>query len=71
MSNRDTYKYHFKIGNKIIKSGITNDFERRESEHQRENPKGHITQVGRRTTKNAAREWEDNQPKGTPPSGKR
>ena len=55
---RDTYKYHYKIGNKIVHGGITNDLERREQEHQDKWPKGHIKQVGRRTTEEAAREWE-------------
>lgn len=55
---RDTYKYQFKEGNKILHGGITNDLERRESEHQQKWPKGHIKQVGRRTTEEAAREWE-------------
>ena len=32
---RDTYKYHLKRGNRILKSGITNDLDRREGEHQR------------------------------------
>ena len=32
---RDIYKYHLKKGNRILKSGITNDLERREREHQR------------------------------------
>ncbi len=46
---RDTYKYHFKNGRKIIKSGITDDLERREGEHQRKPgwSGGHILQVGR------------------------
>ena len=55
---RDTYKYHYKIGNKIVHGGITNDLERREQEHQDKWPKGHIKQVGRRTTEEAARKWE-------------
>lgn len=55
---RDTYKYCFKIGNKIVHGGITDDLDRRETEHQQKWPKGHITQVGRRTTEEAAREWE-------------
>ena len=55
---RDTYKYYFKIGNKILHGGITNDLERREQEHQEKWSKGHITQVGRKTTEDAAREWE-------------
>lgn len=55
---RDTYKYLFKVGNRIMHGGITNDLERREKEHQQEWPNGHIKQVGRRTTRDAAQEWE-------------
>jgi len=55
---RDTYKYHFKMGQKIVHGGVTDDLERREQEHQQKWPKGHIKQVGRRTTEEAAREWE-------------
>ena len=55
---RDTYKYYFKTGNKIVHGGITNDLDRREIEHQQKWPKGHITQVGRRTTEESARNWE-------------
>lgn len=58
-SSRDTYKYHFKVGNKIVHGGITNDLDRREEEHQQQWPKGHIVQVGNRTTEDAARDWED------------
>lgn len=57
--SRDTYKYHFKVGNKIVHGGITNDLERREQEHQQQWPKGHIVQVGKRTTEEAARKWEE------------
>ena len=56
---RDTCKYHFKVRNKIVHGGITDDLERREQEHQQKWPKGHIRQVGRRTTEEAAREWEE------------
>lgn len=56
---RNTYKYHFKVGNKIKHGGITDDLERREAEHQQQWPKGHIKQVGRVTTEEAAREWEE------------
>ena len=52
---RDAYKYLYKIGNKIVHGGQTNDLERREKEHQQEWPKGHIKQVGHRTTEEAAR----------------
>ena len=33
---RDTYKYHFKVDNKTVHTGITNDLGRRELEHQRD-----------------------------------
>ena len=57
---RDTYKYDFlDTKGRIIHSGITNDLDRREGEHQRElNRNGHIKQVGNRTTREAARNWE-------------
>ncbi len=58
MTKRDTFKYQQKIGNKIMHGGITNDLERREQEHQQDWPKSHITQIGRRTTEDAARQWE-------------
>ncbi|MCY3552748.1 MAG: hypothetical protein OXN27_23175 [Candidatus Poribacteria bacterium] len=64
---RDTYKYHLKRGNKVIRSGITNDIDRREREHQRNLGNDvHIQQVGRRTTREGAKEWEKKQRGGTP-----
>ena len=64
-NNRDTYKYHFKVGNRIVHRGITNDLERREAEHRQEprQSKGHIKQVGNRTTRDAALAWERDQHK--------
>lgn len=56
---RNYHKYYYKIGNKIVHGGITNDLERREQEHQQKWPKGHIKQVGRVTTEEAARKWEE------------
>ena len=56
---RDAYKYYFKVGNKIVHGGITDDLERREEEHLQKWPKGDIVQVGRRTTEEAAIEWEE------------
>jgi len=56
---RGTFKYYYKIGNKIVHGGITNDLERREQEHQEKWPTGHITKVGRKTTEEAARQWEE------------
>lgn len=58
---RDTYKYHFKVSQKIVHSGITKDLERREQEHQQTWSGGHIKRVGRCTTEEAAREWERKQ----------
>lgn len=59
VTKRDTYKYQFKIGGRIVHRGITSDLGRREQEHQHKWPGGHITPVGRRTTEEAARKWED------------
>jgi len=55
---RDTNKYQFKIGNKIVHGGITNDLDRREREHQQKWPTGHIKQVGNISTEEGARKWE-------------
>lgn len=67
---RDTSKYHFKRGNKILHTGITNDLERREQEHQQElDPKGHISKVGNKTTRAGAKAWEDAQRKKGKPTG--
>lgn len=59
MAKRDTYKYHFKIGGKVVHRGITNDLNRREGEHKNKfGSNGRITQVGRRTTREAGLKWE-------------
>lgn len=55
---RDTYKYHQKLGNRILHRGITSDLSRREGEHQQKWPGSHISQVGNRTTHDAAFKWE-------------
>lgn len=66
----DTYKYYFKVGNVIVHGGITNDLIRRENEHQNSGnytlyrgsrlywSKGHIVQVGYKTTRKLALKWE-------------
>lgn len=46
------------MGRKIVHGGITEDLERREQEHQQKWPNGRIVQAGRRTTLDAALEWE-------------
>lgn len=63
MKPRNNYKYDFKVGNKIMHSGITKDLERREVDHKQKWPRGHIVQVGRRTTEEAARKWEETKQK--------
>ena len=68
---RDTYKYHFKLGNRIVHTGITNDLQRREQEHQSRRgwAKGHIFKVGNITTRKAALEWEAEQRRLGKPTG--
>ena len=70
-TDRTRYKYHFKLGNKIVHTGITNDLDRREAEHRREKgwARGHIKQVGLRTTPQAAQEWKNEQRKQGKPTG--
>lgn len=60
---RKYYKYHYRVNRRIVHSGITIDLERRESEHRNTYGGGGIRQVGRRTTEEAAREWEKKQKK--------
>jgi hypothetical protein len=68
MSDRDWKKYDFKVGNKIRHSGITSrDLEVREAEHRQRWPSGHIVQVGRATTEEAARAWEETKQKAITP----
>ena len=70
MSKRDTIKYDFKVGQKIVHSGITKDLDRREQEHQQRWPSGHIVKVGNMTTEEAAREWEQSKHKAITPERK-
>ena len=58
MAERDTYKYQLKKGGKIVHSGITNDLNPREAEHQERFPGTKLKQVGRRVTKESALKWE-------------
>ena len=60
---RDTAKYKLTHRGKIVHRGITNDLERREREHQEKWPGSRIEQIGRKTTRDAAREWEKGQKK--------
>ena len=56
--NRDHVRYHYKQGGRIIHTGITIDPIRRQAEHQRTNPGGHLEQVGHPVTKDEALNWE-------------
>ena len=59
---RNTYKYHFKIGNRIVHTGITKDLDRREQEHKNTfGVEGHMKTVGRPTTLDVALKWESEQ----------
>ena len=64
---RDTFTYDFKVGNKIAHSGITNDLDRREAEHQQRWPAGHIVKVGAAKTRESALEWEQTKQKTITP----
>ncbi len=69
---RETYRYQYKMGNKISHVGITNDLARREAEHQQEHPGGHIVQQGPRVTRESAERWEREQAeRGRPTEGHR
>ncbi len=70
---RDTYKYHFKVGQVIVHRGITNNLLARESQHRNSGRytfyngqrlywlDGHIVQIGNATTREAALAWERDQ----------
>jgi predicted GIY-YIG superfamily endonuclease len=70
MARRHWKKYDFKEGNTIKHSGITTDLDRREEEHQKRWPSGHIKQVGNATTEDAARKWEETKQKTITPRRK-
>lgn len=60
-NERKTTKYLLKKGNSILYAGITDDFDRRFSEHEKSKDFGHMIQVGRKTTREAAGKWESEQ----------
>lgn len=64
---RDTHTYDFKVGTKIVHSGITNDLDRREAEHQQRWPSGRIVKVGAAKTREGALEWEQTKQKAITP----
>ena len=71
-SPRTHVKYNYKQGNKISHTGITGNPARREEQHQRANPGGHLKQEGRRVSKESALRWERGQTRqGKPTQGYR
>jgi len=71
VKKRDTFTYDFKVGQTIVHSGITNDLERREVEHQQRWPSGHIKKVGAAKTQESALEWEETKQKTITPTRKK
>jgi len=57
-TTKDTYCYHFKVGNRIVYRGITSDLARREAEHKERWPDGHIRPIGKPVTREAAYDWQ-------------
>ncbi len=68
-TDRIIYKYHFKLGNKIVRTGLTTDLDWCEIELKRQPgwSKGHIKQVGFRSTYDAAIAWEQEQARNGKP----
>jgi hypothetical protein len=65
------YGYDFKIGERIVHSGITNSPERRESEHKQRWANGHLEVVTGPMTKEKALEWESKKQKTITPEKKK
>ena len=63
-STSGTYRYKFVVNDKVVLHGFTTDLERREREHQRRWPAGHIEQVGEPTSHREAWDWEREQTRG-------
>ncbi len=61
MAERNWYTYYFKVGDRVVHKGITQDLARRETEHQQTWPSGRIVQIGGPKTEDEARDWEKDQ----------
>jgi predicted GIY-YIG superfamily endonuclease len=70
MKKRDHFTYDFKVGHKIVHSGITTDPDRRETEHQQRWPNGHLKIIGAAKTEDGARAWEETKHKTITPERK-
>lgn len=58
MDEKNTYKYHLKMGRRVLFRGITDDIIRCEAEYQQDYPGSRVQQIGRRTTRAAALKWD-------------
>ncbi len=54
---KNTRKYEWKKGNKILGYGITNDLEKREAEHKQEVPGSKLKIVEGKCSEKRAKEW--------------
>jgi hypothetical protein len=66
-TKRSFVGYDFTVGGKIAHSGITNDPDRREAEHQQRWPSGKLKVVTGPMTEEGAREWESTKTKAITP----
>lgn len=58
MGIKDTHKYVLKDGNKILYVGITDNPQRRESEHRQNKDFQKMEVIGRAVTRQSAEKWE-------------
>ena len=58
-TSRDTSRYHITRGNKILHRGITNDLDRRHTEHKRRYGQDvKIKKIGPKVSRDSALRWE-------------
>jgi hypothetical protein len=69
-TKRPMVGYDFMVGTKIVHSGITNDPDRRENEHQQRWPSGRLKVVTGPMTEDGARQWEATKQKTITPARK-
>ncbi len=66
-ASRPYVGYDFMVGTKIVHSGITNDPDRRETEHKQRWTNGHLKVVTGPMTPDGARDWESKKQKAITP----
>lgn len=60
MANRNYQRYELLQGRKVVYRGITNDLERRATEHSQDKKFTNVRPVGPKVTEQTARNWEKN-----------